>query len=177
MEAVATVDCQEIEYTTDFKIKVLPFLDDILQWLKDGMTEYSISEKLGIHYNTFARYRNQYNVLSELYARAMKERNCLVMHKMFERAIGYEHPDLFIAQNKGEIVKEEIIKHYPPDVNAADLYLRNNDPDYKSAKSEGVTLIQNNFQLPQLQAEIQKLEQELKSLEVIEAVGTRVIEE
>jgi hypothetical protein len=77
------------------------------------------------------------------------------MNKMYERATGYEHPDLFIAQNKGEIVKEEITKHYPPDVQAADLFLRNNDPDYKGAKSvESGSNITVNFQLPQLEQDL-----------------------
>jgi hypothetical protein len=159
----------EPHYTSDFKLKVLPHLDDIYEWLKQGMTEYSISEQLGIHYNTFTQYKQKYNEIRELYTRATKERNRLVMNRMFSKACGetavVEQEKLDRQGNKVKL-KSEI--YVPPDVNAADLYLRNNDENYKSAKNDqgNLTLIQNNFQLPDLQQQLLQIDRELKKLEM-----------
>lgn len=138
---------------------VEPYLDKVYQWIKDGMTDYSIAENLGIHKYTFIRYKEMFNDLSDLYTRACLERNRLVMNRMYKRACGEKAQVIKQkALKDGQIVdlKEEV--YIPPDVNAADLYLRNNDPEYKSAKSDQV-IINNSPSLPpdQLESKLSKL--------------------
>src|SRR5574344_540970 len=168
---VATID-KEMDargQPCKYETHVEPHLDKIFEWLKTGYTDISICEQLGIHQNTWMRYKDNHSILGELYTRARAHRNALVMNKMYERATGYQHPDLFIAQNKGEIVKEEIIKHYPPDVQAADLFLRNNDPDYKGPKSvESGNITINNFQLPEARQKVEQLLTEREKLRAID---------
>lgn len=151
-----------------YETHVKPYLPEIFEWLKQGYTDCSICEQLGLHQNTWIRYREENIELSKLYARARAHRNALVMNKMYEKATGYEHKDLFIAQYQGEIVEKEIIKHYPPCDKAADLFLRNNDPDYKSAKASNDigNLTINNIQLPQLEDELKQIEEQRKTLEM-----------
>ena len=157
---------------------VLPRLEEIYKWLCEGMTEYSIARELGIGHNTFIEYKKQHEEIIEVFTRARTHKNALVMHKQYEKAIGYEHKDLFIAQYQGKIVEQEIIKYYPPDVQAADLYLRNNDPDYKSAKSEGIVINNTtNFQMDKYQEEKLLLDQERKRLEALVVTDYEVIED
>jgi prefoldin subunit 5 len=99
------------------------------------------------------------------------------MNKMFSKACG----DIAtVKQEKldknGEKVTLKSEIYTPPDVNAADLYLRNNSDEYKSARADagGLTLIQNNFQLPQLQEQLQQIDAELKKLDVIDSTATEV---
>jgi len=160
-----------------YETEVKPFLNDIFEWLKKGYTDCSICAQLGIHQNTWIRYREEHTELSELYARAREHRNALVMNKMYEKAIGYEHEDLFITQHQGKIIEKKIKKYYPPDVNAADLFLRNNDPDYKSAKSVNDigNLTINNFVLDDWQAKRQEILAEIKRLELQAAVDVEAI--
>jgi hypothetical protein len=163
------------KYDTHIK----PYLEQIFEWLCKGYTDYSISEQLGIHQNTWMRYKDKYSVLGELYARARTQKNALVMHSMFKKATGIVQ---MIPQQKvtkdGDIVDYTETIYVPPDVNAADLYLRNNDENYKSAKSEpgNLTLIQNNFQLPQISQQLKEIENQLKSLESPSAVDVEAIE-
>jgi hypothetical protein len=167
------------EYTTDFKIKVLPVLDKVLEWIKEGYTEYSIADKLGIHYNTFARYREKYSVIRELYTRATHERNSLVMNAMFKKSTGITQKiDQQKVTKDGDVIDFTETIYVAPDVNAADLYLRNNSEEYKSAKSDSgsLTLIQNNFQLPELKQQLLQIEQELKKLESGKTVEVEVLE-
>ena len=161
-----------------YETHVKPYLNEIFEWLKQGYTDCSICEQLGLHQNTWIRYREENTELSELYARARAHRNALVMNKMFQKAIGYEHDDLFIAQYQGQIVEKPIKKYYPPDEKAADLFLRNNDPEYKSAKASNDigNLTINNFALDDWQAKRAEILAEIKKLETIAASDYKVID-
>ena len=44
---------------------------------------------------------------------------------LFERAVGCSHPETRVTQFQGEIVETTIVKHHPPDVQAAGLWLKN----------------------------------------------------
>jgi prefoldin subunit 5 len=178
-ESVTALEVDKRGRPCKYETHIETRLDDIFNWLKEGYTDYSIADQLGIHQNTWMRYRDNYSILRDLYTRARKERNTLVMNRMYAKACGE------IAEVKQEKLDKEGNKvtlkseiYTPPDVNAADLYLRNNSDDYKSAKNEGsnLTLIQNNFQLPQINSQIQQLEQQLKSLEASTSTALEVIE-
>ena len=59
-----------------------------------------------------------------------------VADRLFQRATGYEHEDLYITQYQGEIVKETINKYYPPDTTAAIFWLKNRQPNSWRDKQE-----------------------------------------
>lgn len=166
--AIDKVQADKVGRPCKYETHVEPYLDKIYEWLQQGMTDYSIADQLGIHRATLIRYREQYNNLSDTYTRAREERNRLVMNRMFAKATGE------IAQVKqqkmakdGAIVTLTSEIYTPPDVNAADLFLRNNDPEYKSAKSaETGQNITVNFQLPQLEQELQQIAEQRKALEM-----------
>ena len=48
-----------------------------------------------------------------------------VERSLFERAIGYNHPDVHITNYQGEITETQIIKHYPPSEVACIFWLKN----------------------------------------------------
>ena len=113
----------------------------------------------------------------EVYTRARTERNALVMGAMFSKAKGINVPvNKAKVLNSGEIIEYQEEQYIPPDVNAADLYLRNNSDEYKSAKADtgGLTLIQNNINLPQLQDQLKQIEDELKKLDVIDGTAVEI---
>ena len=70
--------------------------------------------------------------------RAGKETpNIRVASALFHRAIGYSHPEVDIKVVNGQIVKTELVKHYPPDTAAAALWLTNREPDlWKGKRAE-----------------------------------------
>ena len=156
---------------------VLPRLEEVYQWLCEGMTEYSIADELGICHNSLIEYKKEYSEIIEVYTRARTERNALVMGAMFSKAKGINVPvNKAKVLNSGEIIEYTEEQYIPPDVNAADLYLRNNSDEYKSAKADtgGLTLIQNNIHLPQLQEQLQQIEEQLKALDAIETSYTEI---
>jgi hypothetical protein len=151
-----------------YETHVEPRLNEIYEWVRSGMTDYSIAESLGIHKATLVEYKNKYSELAELYTRALHERNRLVMNKMFQKATGEKVTLLKQKATKdGDIVDLIEETYIPPDVQAADLFLRNNDPAYKSAKSIEINnTTTNNFQLPQLEDELKQIAEQRKVLEM-----------
>jgi hypothetical protein len=176
---IETIETREVGRPCKYETHVEPYLDKIYQWLKEGMTDYSIAEQLGIHQTTWIRYKENYSNLASLYTRAREERNRLVMNRMFAKATGE------IAQVKQEKLAKDGKKvvliseiYTPPDVNAADLFLRNNDPEYKSAKMSNDigNLTINNFSLDDWQAKRQEILAEIKKLETITTSDYKVID-
>ena len=60
-----------------------------------------------------------------------------VADRLYARAIGYSHDAVKIFNNKGEIVREEYVEHYPPDVQAAIFWLRNRRPEWRDRDKSG----------------------------------------
>ena len=163
-----------------YETHVKPYVDKIYEWLKEGMTEYSIAEQLGIHRYTLIKYKEQYSDLIDVYTRARTERNRLVMNRMFAKACGETvqvKQEKLTKDGKKVVLTSEI--YTPPDVNAADLFLRNNDPEYKSAKMDvnSLTLVQNNYNLDDLEAKRLEVLKELKRLESAADADYKVIDE
>jgi len=176
-EPTTAIEADKVGRPCKYDSHVKPYLDKVYGWLKDGYTYYSISNQLGIDQDTWIKYKKEYPILSELYARARTQRNCLVMNSMYSKANGIKVPvNKVKVLNSGDIVEYTEEVYTPPDVNAADLYLRNNSDEYKSAKADtsGVTLIQNNYQLPQLQQQLLDIDAELKRLEIIDTTSTDI---
>lgn len=52
-----------------------------------------------------------------------------VAERLYQRAMGYTHDEEKIFQYEGQPVRVKTKKHYPPDTQAASLWLRNRQPD------------------------------------------------
>lgn len=116
---------------------VQPDLDKVYQWLIDGYTDYSIADKFGVNKTTWCEYKARYPDLQEIYERARLEKTELVMHRMLQKSIGHTAAVKKQVLDKfGEIHTLESEIYTPPDVNAADLYLRNNSPGYIQPRQE-----------------------------------------
>ena len=60
-----------------------------------------------------------------------------VERALYERALGYSHPDIDIRVIDGQIVETPITKHYPPDTKAALAWLYNRRGEKWHPKPEG----------------------------------------
>ena len=52
-----------------------------------------------------------------------------VAHALYQRAIGYSHPDVHISQFEGRAIETKITKYYPPDTTACIFWPKNRRPD------------------------------------------------
>lgn len=60
-----------------------------------------------------------------------------VVASFLSRALGYSHPEEKIFNASGEILRTDTIKHYPPDVAACYIWLKNRRPAEWREKPEG----------------------------------------
>lgn len=52
-----------------------------------------------------------------------------VVRRLYERAMGYSHPDVHISNFQGRVTRTPIVKHYPPDPTSCIFWLKNRRPE------------------------------------------------
>ena len=90
-----------------------------------GATDKDMADFFGVDEATINRWKNNHPEFCESIKRGKKKADAEVAEKLFHRAKGYEHEDLYIAQYQGEPITVPITKHYPPDTAAAIFWLKN----------------------------------------------------
>lgn len=105
---------------------------------KLGLTDKEIAAGVGIAEKTIHNWKKKYPEFFEALKNTKKEADKKVELSLFQRACGYEHDDeqLFFDKMSGEVIREKIIKKYPPDVAACIFWLKNRQPDKWRDKTE-----------------------------------------
>lgn len=100
-----------------------------------SLTDEQLARVFGISVTTLQSYKKD-----ELFLTALKKGKAIsdsrVERSLYERATGYSCPEIDIKVIGGEIVKTEIIKHYPPDPTSMIFWLKNRKPDEWRDKRE-----------------------------------------
>lgn len=115
--------------------------EKILELYRQGKTDQQVADFIGIHVRTLENWK--YNDQEFLWAtkEAKEIADDLVEASLLARALGYSHPEEKVFQYEGQIITHESQKHYPPDVKAQEIWLRNRRPkdwrDEKTIKHEG----------------------------------------
>lgn len=105
---------------------------------QQGATDLEIADGLGVNVATYYRWRNlhpEFREATRLGKEACDER---VERSLYQRAIGYSHEavKIFMPANAEHPVYAPYTEHFPPDTNAASLWLRNRKPDKWRDKQE-----------------------------------------
>lgn len=159
-----------------YESHVKPYLDDIYDWISQGMTEQSICKQLGIHPFTWIRYKQDNNDLSELITRARQAAGQLLLNKQFAAGCGQK---IILKRQKalkdGSIIDIEEEEYIPPNVQAAEFWARHMMPDYVPPKqaAENITL---HFQLPEARQKVEQLLSEREKLKAIDITSFEVVE-
>ena len=101
----------------------------VTDYAKLGASKAEIAKLMKITQDTLNRWLKEYPALSEAFDEGTQIANARVKKAMFQRAIGYTHPDVHISNYQGNITVTEITKHHPPDTRAGMYWLNNRDPD------------------------------------------------
>ena len=101
-----------------------------------GLTHIEIADLFGIGGAMLSRWLDMYPVFKMAYDAGAKEADAQVTKSLFQRAIGYSHKETKVFLYKGEIVKENITKHYPPETAAAIFWLKNRTKDNENPWSD-----------------------------------------
>jgi hypothetical protein len=91
-----------------------------------GLTDEEIASFFEIDPATLYRWDEAHPEFREARAGAREMADGKVAEKLYHRALGYSHPSEKIFMNKdGEVVRADIVEHYPPDTQAATWWLKN----------------------------------------------------
>lgn len=77
---------------------------------------------------TLNNWKAVHNEFLESITRGKAGADAEVAAKMYERACGYSHSAVKIFNYEGQIIEAPYTEHYPPDTQAASLWLRNRQP-------------------------------------------------
>ena len=71
------------------------------------------------------RWRKKYPEFGEAFEKGKSIADSRVVESLYRRALGYSHPEEKVFINRGRVVRETVMKHYPPDTHAATFWLKN----------------------------------------------------
>lgn len=112
--------------------------DTFARLTADGKTLEEIAEVLGVSTRTLNRWMGKHQELRLAVRESRLIADELVEAALYSRATGYSHPETKLFAHEGIVLsKEDVIKHYPPDTQAAMFWLRNRQPARWKEKTEG----------------------------------------
>ena len=90
-----------------------------------GLTNDELAIAFGVSVASIEKWQVKYETFGESVKRGRREADSNVVRAMYQRAIGYSHPDTHISVWRGEVISVPITKYYPPDTGAGIFWLKN----------------------------------------------------
>ena len=90
-----------------------------------NVTDDRIAKFFGITTKTLYEWKNRFPSFSEAIKEGKEHTDLNIANSLYERAIGYSHPEEKIFCYEGEIIRTTTIKHYPPEPKCLELWLAN----------------------------------------------------
>lgn len=93
-----------------------------------GATDGEMADFFYVTESTLNLWKQAHPLFSESMTRGKTIADAEVAEKLFNRAKGYSHDAVKIFNNNGSEMVVPYTEHYPPDTQAASLWLRNRQP-------------------------------------------------
>jgi hypothetical protein len=90
-----------------------------------GYTDIQLADFFEVAESTIHKWKLDHPEFSESIKKGKVIADGNVADSLYNRALGYSHPDTHISNYQGEIIITDITKHYPPDTAAAFIWLKN----------------------------------------------------
>lgn len=103
---------------------------------KLGSIDEELANFFEIPVSTLNNWKKKFPDFMESIKKGREIADAEVGERLFQRATGYEHPDVDIKCYEGQIIKTEVTKHYAPDTTAAIFWLKNRKPKQWRDKQE-----------------------------------------
>ena len=93
-----------------------------------GLTEEQMAAAFDVTRPTLRAWKKAHPEFLSAITRAKDEADADVAVALRQRAIGYSHPETVINSYQGTIIKTRVVRQYPPDTQAAAIWLYNRQP-------------------------------------------------
>lgn len=93
-----------------------------------GSTDAEMADIFGVSEVTLNAWKKAHPEFLKSITQGKAEADANVASRLYERALGYSHPEVHVSSYEGDITLTPLTKHYPPDTQAASLWLRNRQP-------------------------------------------------
>lgn len=90
-----------------------------------GATDQELGDFFGVAESTINKWKLDHAKFSESIKSGKLAADANVADRLYQRAIGYEHPEEKIFNANGAPLIVPTVKHYPPDTAAAIIWLKN----------------------------------------------------
>ena len=101
-----------------------------------GATDVMLADFFHVSEPTLNKWKKDYPEFLKSLKESKAELDSKVEHSLFERAMGYEHRETKVFCQNGEITREDVTKHYPPDATSMIFWLKNRQPEKWRDKQE-----------------------------------------
>jgi hypothetical protein len=131
-----------------------------------GLTDKEMAHVFDVAESTIHKWKIEFPLFSESIKAGKENADSEVADRLYQRAMGYEHEEEKIFQYEGEPVRVQTRKHYPPDTQAASLWLRNRQPKRWRDQTDHTVRIESETITPEeQQAAIDELDEKIRRLE------------
>lgn len=103
---------------------------------KLGATDAELAEFFDVSESTLNLWKLKHPKFSESIKAGKIEADANVGDSLYQRAMGYSHPEVHVSNFQGAITLTPLTKHYPPDSTAAIFWLKNRRPAQWRDKTE-----------------------------------------
>lgn len=93
-----------------------------------GLTDRQVAVVLQVNVDTIHTWKKEHVEFSDSLKKWKEFADENIELSLYERAMGYSHPDVHISTHEGEVIVTDIIKHYPPDPTSMIFWLKNRQP-------------------------------------------------
>lgn len=110
--------------------------DQVEKLCKLGATDKELADFFEVNEDTIHEWKKAYPEFSESIKRGKVIADLDVADSLYKRAMGYEHEEDVIFNDKGVPLIVNTIKHYPPDPTSMIFWLKNRRPKEWRDKQE-----------------------------------------
>ena len=101
-----------------------------------GMTRSQVAEFFEVSEATIYNWCNEYPEFLESIRRGAALADAEVAEALYRRAIGVVLPETHVSNYQGDVTLTDLHRHYPPDTQAARMWLKNRQPELWKDKVE-----------------------------------------
>ncbi len=94
-----------------------------------GATDADLADFFDVSETTINNWKTKYPEFLESIKEGKQVADSNIAKSLYQRALGYEHPEVHVSNYQGQITLTDLTKRYPPDTTAGIFWMKNRQPN------------------------------------------------